>query len=421
MNPSAKASRPQVHFTAQAGWVNDPLGLTWHDGQYHLFFQYLPGRTTWALECRWGHATSPDLLHWTEQPLALAPGDGDDGVWSGSIAVAINGKPRLFYTAVSTAAMSLGTIRTATPVTSDWIKWEKNSTIIEPARDYGLTIARDPFVFQDGDLWRMLVGASLTDGSAAVLSYSSPDLASWSPDGIAAQRHSSTTEPTWTGSLWECPQLLRFPENDVLIVSVWDNDILHNVVYSVGEYSGGRFEGGDWQPLTIGDGLYAASTFHDQEGQQALVFWDRGTTAHDTWAGAISIPYQVSLRAGALRLAPHPVLLQSWNQSEVFAGGDHRVEPQVYFEWTAPVGGRLDLLSSSGDFIARLEKQDDQVLIDRGGHQERLTTDHQPVAVIADGPLLEISTGLQLLASMCDSLSSISVSEGTVIAHQLLR
>src|ERR1700712_205838 len=125
MDLAPPSSRPRVHFTAQAGWINDPLALTWYDGQYHLFFQYLPGRTTWALECRWGHAISPDLLRWTEQPVALAPGDGDDGVWSGSIATAGDGRPSLFYTAVSTAAMSLGTIRTATPVTTDWIEWVK--------------------------------------------------------------------------------------------------------------------------------------------------------------------------------------------------------------------------------------------------------------------------------------------------------
>ena len=70
-------ARPLLHFTTRAGWINDPLGLTFHDGRYHLFFQYVPGSTEWAADQRWGHATSDDLLHWTERPVALAPGDGD--------------------------------------------------------------------------------------------------------------------------------------------------------------------------------------------------------------------------------------------------------------------------------------------------------------------------------------------------------
>jgi L-lactate dehydrogenase complex protein LldG len=81
------AARPQIHFTVREGWINDPLGLTWHEGEYHLFFQFVPGQTVWGPEQRWGHATSEDLLHWTEGPVALEPGDGDDGVWSGSVVV----------------------------------------------------------------------------------------------------------------------------------------------------------------------------------------------------------------------------------------------------------------------------------------------------------------------------------------------
>ena len=54
--------RPAVHFTAPDGWLNDPLGLTWRDGRYELFYQALPGADTWNPRCRWGHATSTDLL-----------------------------------------------------------------------------------------------------------------------------------------------------------------------------------------------------------------------------------------------------------------------------------------------------------------------------------------------------------------------
>lgn len=62
--------RPQFHFSPEKNWMNDPNGLLYDDGVYHLYFQYSPGGNTWG-SMSWGHATSEDLLHWTEQPVAL--------------------------------------------------------------------------------------------------------------------------------------------------------------------------------------------------------------------------------------------------------------------------------------------------------------------------------------------------------------
>ena len=71
--------RPLIHFTADSGWINDPHGITYRDGEYHAFFQYIPGITHWAPNCHWGHAVGIDLLSLRELPVAIAPGDGDGG------------------------------------------------------------------------------------------------------------------------------------------------------------------------------------------------------------------------------------------------------------------------------------------------------------------------------------------------------
>ena len=97
---SRSPTRPVLHFTSRSGWINDPLGLTHDDGTYHLFFQHVPAGTVWDPGCAWGHATSTDLLHWAEQPVALSPGDGDQGCWSGSVALPEPGRPVVFYTSV---------------------------------------------------------------------------------------------------------------------------------------------------------------------------------------------------------------------------------------------------------------------------------------------------------------------------------
>jgi beta-fructofuranosidase/levanase len=82
--------RPQYHFSPAKNWMNDPNGLVYHDGVYHLYYQYNPGGTTWGA-MSWGHATSTDLMHWTEHPVALQakgfPGNITEMFFSGTVVV----------------------------------------------------------------------------------------------------------------------------------------------------------------------------------------------------------------------------------------------------------------------------------------------------------------------------------------------
>ena len=302
---NAHESRPAFHFTADEGWINDPLGVTWKDGQYHLFYQYVPGRTTWASNCHWGHATSPDMIAWTEQGVAVAPGDGDDGVWSGSIVTGAGGAATMFYTSVTEPDLGIGTVRTATPDDASWNSWTKGPKLMT-APDLGVVAYRDPFVFRDGGQWRMFVGAGLEGGTAAAVSYSSPDLSQWTLDGIAAQRSGTETEPVWTGTMWECPQLFEIGGSHVLVTSIWEDDVLHYVAYGVGSYSDGRFSARSWGQLSYGKSYYAPSFFRDKDGAPSLIFWVRGVISPEgQWASALSIPHTLTLDGDTLVAAPH--------------------------------------------------------------------------------------------------------------------
>ncbi|MEO7962108.1 MAG: glycoside hydrolase family 32 protein, partial [Ginsengibacter sp.] len=80
--------RPQVHFSPTTGWMNDPNGMVYYNSTYHLFYQYYPDSTVWG-PMHWGHATSADLVHWEQQPIALFP-ESLGYIFSGSAVVDVN-------------------------------------------------------------------------------------------------------------------------------------------------------------------------------------------------------------------------------------------------------------------------------------------------------------------------------------------
>jgi beta-fructofuranosidase len=216
------ATRPRLHFTAANGWINDPLGLTWHDGAYHLFFRYRRSATQWGADCHWGHATSPDLFGWNEGPIALRPGDGDDGCWSGSLVVPPGRDAVLFYTSVRLPDDHLGRVRVALPADPRWATWVKKDVVVPAPADADLIGFRDPFVFADADGWRMLVGAGRTDGHATAFAYRSTDLVTWVSTGALTSRSRAERDPVHTGGMWECVQLVELDERHLFVVSVWD-------------------------------------------------------------------------------------------------------------------------------------------------------------------------------------------------------
>ena len=301
--------RPSLHFTSRSGWINDPYGLTWHGGRYHLFFQHVPDQVVWAPQQRWGHAVSDDLLHWTELAVAVEPGDGDDGIWSGSVVAPDDGDAALFYTSVRLTDLQLGSARVARPTDDSWNEWVKKGVVAVPPPGLDVVAFRDPFVLHDGTTWRMLMGAGLADGTALALTYTSADLESWTYDGVLAERSGAETDPVWTGSVWECPQLFRLDERWVLVVSVWEGHATHFEAYAVGDLVDGRFTADRWGRLTYGPGYYAASTFTDADGARCLIHWVRDLVDPAArWASAHSVPHAVRLDGDRLVLSPHPVV-----------------------------------------------------------------------------------------------------------------
>lgn len=377
--------RPQVHFTPTIGWMNDPHGVFYADGTYHLFFQHVPDSLEWRTDIAWGHATSTNLLHWQVEPIALPPGDGDEGCWSGAVTMDDDAQPVMFYTSIAGANHQLGRVRVARP-NADWSAWVKGDIVAE-AVDPTTRVFRDPMVFRDGDRWRMLVGAGLGHDTAAAEVFSSTDLTSWRYDGPLTTREAGEQHP-WTGTAWECPQLVRSVDgHDVLVVSIWDEHAPHDVAAAIGSYLDGRFTPNHWQLLSAGKSHFAASAFTDAEDRACLIFWIRGISDGHRWAGALSVPYLVNTEGKDVRLTPHPCL----DTARRPANGPGT---SLDIVWSLGNSGRLALVDNAGEELAVLEVTDGQVTISVAGDADPVTSAHTSSALrlFADAQVLEVVT-----------------------------
>ncbi|MEO6838748.1 MAG: glycoside hydrolase family 32 protein, partial [Ginsengibacter sp.] len=179
--------RPQIHFSPEAHWMNDPNGMVYYKGLYHLFFQYYPEGTVWG-PMHWGHATSKDLIHWQQQAIALYP-DSLGYIFSGSAVVdknntsgfGKNGKIPLvaIYTNHDPKGEKAGannyqnqSIAYSLDNGKTWIKYSKNPVLKNP----GITDFRDPKVmwYEPDKKWIMTLATK-----DRITFYSSHDLKDW--------------------------------------------------------------------------------------------------------------------------------------------------------------------------------------------------------------------------------------------------
>jgi fructan beta-fructosidase len=209
VQPYNQPYRPQVHFSPRVNWTNDPNGLVYFQGEYHLFFQYNPFGDEWG-HMSWGHAVSPDLLHWQELPVAIPEQDGVM-IFTGSIVIDHDNSSG-FCAAGSACMVAVYTGDGDTPEGHretqnlaysldkgrTWTKYNGN-----PVLDLHLADFRDPGVRWDSSLRAWIMAVSLPK-ERKVRFYSSPNLKEW--------RQLSDFGPAGdTDGDWECPNLLRIP------------------------------------------------------------------------------------------------------------------------------------------------------------------------------------------------------------------
>jgi beta-fructofuranosidase len=284
--------------------MNDPNGLMQWQGRYHLFYQHNPFEPVWGY-MHWGHAVSRDLVRWQDLPIALSPSPGsprEDGCWTGC-AVVNQGQPTLVYTEVQ-GGKEMVFLATSPDDLRTWEKDPRSPVAIAPPPGLELSAFRDPYVWREGEAWRLAIGSGVKDESGIALLYQSPDLRTWEYLGPLLAH-----QPVDYGTVWECPNFFSLGEKHVLIVSAMP---LWKAVYFTGSYADRSFIPERQGVVDFGERFYAPQVFIDEDQRRILFGWlweQRNESAQRAagWAGVMSLPRQLTLGAdGALRAMPVP-------------------------------------------------------------------------------------------------------------------
>lgn len=328
--------RPHYHFLPAHGWMNDPNGLIFAGGRYHLFYQYNPFGNVWN-SIHWGHASSADLVHWQHHPLALTPEAGsfdEDGVFSGC-AVLDGETPTLMYTAhrflEGGAELQVLSLATSDASLLEWTKHPRNPVLEADSAPLAVTGFRDPFLWREGQTWHLAVGAGLEYGPGLVLHYTSNHLLEWNYQGVllqAALEPDLKPEPNAAPGLarrlgfWECPCFMALEDpasplegksSHVLLVSRIPQ---RDVRYFVGHYDGLRLRPTLEGALDVQGCFYAPQSFQDASGRTLCFGWlaEEGAAGlghprpGSEWNGVMSLPRVLTLERGRLHQTPAPEL-----------------------------------------------------------------------------------------------------------------
>ena len=340
--------RPQIHFSPPANWMNDPNGMVYLDGEYHLFYQYYPNATVWG-PMHWGHAVSKDLVHWENLPIALYP-DKLGLIFSGSAVVDTQntsgfgtknnppmvamftyhlmegekaGRTNFQYQGI---AYSLDKGRT-------WTKYDKNPVIpnTENIKDF-----RDTKVFWHEATKQWKVVFAVGDH---VRFYGSNDLKNWKLSGEFGKKEGSH------GGVWECPDLFPLEINGktkwVLLLSINPGGVNGGSAtqYFIGDFDGMTFKNDNsadkilW--LDYGRDNYAGVTWSNAPKNRRIFIgwmsnWDYAMKVPtEKWRSAMTLPRELLLRntPDGIRIYQKPVAeIEKLRANEIFRTKNKSVE-----------------------------------------------------------------------------------------------
>ncbi|MDZ7692472.1 MAG: glycoside hydrolase family 32 protein [Balneolaceae bacterium] len=360
--------RPQFHFTPAQNWMNDPNGLVYHDGEYHLFYQHNPFGDTWG-HMSWGHAVSEDLVHWEHLPVALKE-ENNVMIFSGSAVVdhkntsgfgSEDNPPMVaIYTGHHTdQELQDQRIAYSTDNGRTWTKYNGN-----PVLDEGMANFRDPKVFWHDEMEQWIMVVALPTEYKVQL-YSSDNLKEWSllsefgPSGA-------------TGGIWECPDLFELPIEGtdqtkwVLQVDLNPGGPFggSGSQYFIGDFDGSSFTQdpeteGETRWVDYGKDFYAVQSYAnipEDDGRRIWISWmNNWQYANDIptspWRSAMTTPRSLTLRnyEEGTYLTHQPV-----NELQALRGSHQQFENQQ-IEGTSTMLAEAGISGNQLEIIAEFE------------------------------------------------------------------
>jgi len=307
---SSEQYRPLIHFTPQSNWMNDPNGLVYQNGTYHLFYQHNPNAAVWG-PMHWGHATSKDMIHWQHDPIALYPDDLGT-IFSGSAVLDKNntsgfgkdGKAPLvaIFTHHDEKAIKVGrkdfqnqSLAYSLDEGKTWVKYSDNPVLRSPNNpDF-----RDPKVMWHEPTQRWIMSLAVADH---LNFYSSTNLKVWNKEtefGLNNGAH---------GGVWECPDLISFERDGktiwVLIVNINPGgpNKGSGIQYFVGDFDGHQFKpySKNIKWLDFGPDNYAGVTWSNTGSRNILAGWMSNwlyanLVPTETWRNGLTIARELGL------------------------------------------------------------------------------------------------------------------------------
>jgi fructan beta-fructosidase len=382
-----EAFRPQFHFSPQANWMNDPNGMVYLDGEYHLFYQYYPDSTVWG-PMHWGHAVSTDLVHWEHLPIAIYP-DKNGWIFSGSAVIDHNNTSGL-SSADNPAMIAIFTyhepvgekegrndfqtqgIAYSLDKGRSWTVYEENPVLKNP----GIKDFRDPKVMwheDEAENGRWIMSLAVLD---KIDFYSSPNLLEWTFE--------SDFNPEWAayGGVWECPDLFPLTAADgtkkwILFVSINPGGPQGGSAtqYFVGNFDGKTFttESSETLWLDYGADNYAGVTWSnvpESDGRTLFIGWMSNwqygqIVPTHPWRSAMTIPRKLELikiNDGYL-VASRPVkeIKKLRKESKTVSGSSFELENELV---------ELELSPNQSDFKIHFSNDKGETLIIEKSGQE---------------------------------------------------
>ncbi len=400
MQPFNELHRPQYHFTPAAHWMNDPNGLVYYDGEYHLFYQYHPDSSVWG-PMHWGHAVSKNLMKWSHLDTALCP-DDLGYIFSGSVIMDLENTSELgskrsppmiaFFTHHAPAdkkkgrhkALETQSIAFSVDKGRTWTKYENNPILSNP----GIDDFRDPKVIWDESFNQWVMVLSAHD---RIKFYTSNNLINWSYVSDFGPHQGTQGFP------WECPDIFPLLVKEtsitmwILLVSVQNSGPNGGTAtqYFIGDWDGVKFNNtnpaNDSLWIDTGKDNYAGVTWSNiphKDGRKLFIGWMSNwqyaeVVPTEVWRSAMTLPRELTLnetKAG-LRVFSKPVSEARTIRKKTFLIPSQNIIGQIYLDKINE--SNEGLLEIELEFV-RTEKYTCEIILSNE-QQEQITIGFDPI------------------------------------------